>query len=937
MSDEPYSLLQNAASATPDPERALRNLRSFYEKYPEYTERLTANLRSISLLFSMSQFLANTSISNPEILFDAVNKIHLPIEKESLRASLRKDIEQLAQPSGEMLMEGFRVFKKKILLLVTLRDILGNADIVESMVELSVLADVIVEEALGTVQALMHKIYGEPEGEAFSVIAVGKLGSLELNFSSDIDLLYVYGREDGETSGVATPHGRLKNRISNHEYYCKLGESLNRFLSTSTGSGFGYRVDLRLRPEGQKGSLAMSLTAYELYYESWGSEWERAVLLRARPIAGDRRLGMDFLDMISPFVYRKYLDFNAIDEIRRMKTKIDATFKKDDIKRGRGGIREIEFFVHALQLIYGGKEPLLRERSTLKGLHYLLQKNLIGSGDYAVLSDNYQFLRKLEHRLQQLNDLQTHSLPSAEEELSALGRKMGFPDRKSFVEDLENRRRAVRKIYTSLFIERKSATPQSATRISLMLSEELSNSELRELLHGYAIKDTEKVIRNIQHIRDSTLSFQTLRGQRLLGKIIPAFFHESLTSGDPDAALTNLASFAGILSSEEPYLDLFVQNKLLIPILVRIFSQSEYIAKTIMKRREYLELLGHEMFPRKTLLSLKEELNGIISTGLSAAESIRIFKQMEEIRLGVLFLDKKIDIRRLMRELSKVAEAVVSVCIEQLAAKEGLAVIGFGKLGGRELTFNSDLDLIFVCGAEVTNDHVKTAERLIRFLHSHTQDGVAYSVDTRLRPEGSKGPLVSTMTTFEDYYEKSARFWEFQALLKARPIAGDRGTGCLFGEMKKTVLREKGSGISARDIKTMRDRIQNELSKEAEGYDIKLGPGGLEELEFTVQYLQLVNAHLHDELLVQGTLEGIKRLNSSGVIHDETAGFMKDTYVFYRTLETILRLTNEPVLKETSKAARIAPEFTGFNASSAFVRNLTERRLKVKGIFDKFL
>ncbi|MGD1075109.1 MAG: hypothetical protein ABR903_03395, partial [Thermodesulfovibrionales bacterium] len=607
MSAEPHSLLQNAASATPDPERALRNLRSFYDKHPAYTERLAANLRSISLLFSISQFLANTSLSNPEMLFDAINKIHLPIEKESLRASLRKDIEQLAQSSSEMLMEGFRVFKTKILLLITLRDILGNADIVESMVELSVLADVIVEEALRTVQAQMHKIYGEPEGEAFSVIAVGKLGSLELNFSSDIDLLYVYGREDGETSGFMTPHGTLKNRISNHEYYCKLGETLNRFLSASTGSGFGYRVDLRLRPEGQRGSIAMSLAAYELYYESWGSEWERAVLVRARPIAGDIQLGTDFLDMIGPFVYRKYLDFNAIGEIRRMKTKIDETFKKDDIKRGPGGIREIEFFAHALQLIYGGKEPLLRERSTLKGLHHLLQKHLVGPRDYAVLSDNYQFLRKLEHRLQQLNDLQTHSLPSSEEELSALGRKMGFSDRKSFVENLQNRRRAIRKIYASLFLERESLRPRTDTRISLLLSDELSDSELRELLHGYAIKDTEKIIRNIRHIRDSTLSFQTLRGQRLLGEIIPAFLQESLTSGDPDAALTNLDSFAAILSSEEPYLDLFIQNKLLIPILVRIFAQSDYLAKTIKKRHEYLELLGHAMFPRKTLVSLKKE------------------------------------------------------------------------------------------------------------------------------------------------------------------------------------------------------------------------------------------------------------------------------------------------------------------------------------------
>jgi glutamate-ammonia-ligase adenylyltransferase len=937
MRHEPSNIFKDTASATPDPERALRNLCSFYEKNPEYSEKLNTNLRSISLLFSISQFLANASISNPEILFDATNKIHLAIDEETLRASLRRDIEGSAQPSRENLMEVFRTFKKKILLLITLRDILGKADIVQSMLELSLLADVMVEEALRIVQVLTQEIYGEPEGDSFSVIAVGKLGSLELNFSSDIDLLYVYGREDGETSGVVTPHGTLKNRVSNHEYYCKLGENLNKFLSASTGSGFVYRVDLRLRPQGQRGSLAMSLTAYELYYESWGSGWERAALLRARPIAGDKNLGDDFLDVVRPFVYRKYLDFNAIDEIRRMKTKIDEIFKKDDIKRGQGGIREIEFFMHALQLIYGGKEPLLRERSTLKGLYHLLQKNLIGSGDYSVLSDNYRFLRKLEHRLQQLNDLQTHSIPSTEEELSALARKMEFRDSKGFVDDLESRRRSVRRIFDSLFTERASKTHRSDRKISLFLSEELSDSELRELLDGYAIKDTGKIIRSIHHMRDSTLSFQTLRGRRLLSEILPAFIHEALTSEDPDAAFTNLDSFAGILSSEESYLDLFVQNESLIQMLVCVFSQSEYLAKNIMKRPEYLELLGHEMFPKKTLLSLRKELKGIISPGLSVAESIRIFKQMEEIRLGFLFLDKKIDVRRLIKELSKVAEAVVSVCLGELATKDGLAVIGFGKFGGRELTFNSDLDLIFVCDTDVTENHIKTAEKLIRLLLSYTQDGMAYSVDTRLRPEGSKGPLVANMRAFEQYYAQSAHFWEFQALLKARPIAGNRETGCVFMEMKNSVLTEKGGGISVQDIKAMRDRIVVELSKEAEGYDIKLGPGGLEELEFTLQYSQLFNARLHNGLLVQGTLDGIKKLTTSGVIDKETADFMRDTYLFYRTVETILKLINEPVLRENSKAALLVSRFMGFNNSDEFVRNLRERRLKVKELFEKLL
>ncbi|HTR44379.1 MAG TPA: bifunctional [glutamate--ammonia ligase]-adenylyl-L-tyrosine phosphorylase/[glutamate--ammonia-ligase] adenylyltransferase, partial [Thermodesulfovibrionales bacterium] len=799
---------------------------------------------------------------------------------------------------------------------------------------LSMLADVVVGEALGIVRSRIKEQYGEPEDWSFAVIAIGKLGSHELNFSSDIDLLYVYGKEEGETAGTVTARGSVKNRLGCHEYYCKLGEGLNRFLSVNTGEGFCYRVDLRLRPEGQKGSLAVSLAGYEIYYESWGRAWERAVLLRARPIAGDAALGREFLRMVRPFVFRKYLDFSAIDEIRKMKTKINETFKKDDIKRGYGGIREIEFFVHALELIYGGKEPLLRERSTLRGLHQLLLKNLIGREDYAVLSDMYPFLRKLEHRLQQLNDLQTHTLPSGESELGAMGRKMGYHDKESFLDDLGERRKKVRAIYDSLFMGRGAKVQEEEKKTSLLLSEDLSDSELADLLSGYSIRDEARIIRNIRHMRESTFAFQTLRGQRLLGEILPVFLDEALRAKNPDAAVNNLQSFMELLSSEESYLDLFAKNGMLIPILIRVFSQSDYLAKNIMKRKEYLELLGHEMFTRKTLASMKEELGEIIAAGQPVAEAIRIFKQMEEIRLGVQFLDRRIGALRLMKELSKTAEAIVSVCLRELAGEESLAVIGFGKSGGRELSFNSDLDLIFVCAREVTEADVKAAERLIRLLISYTQDGTAYTVDTRLRPEGSKGPLVSSVEAFRDYYLKAAQFWEFQALLKARPLAGSTAAACRFMEMKRDVLREKGGKVSIQDIRAMRARIERELSKEAKGHDIKLGPGGLEELEFTVQYLQLINIHDHDALMVPGTLDGIARLSVAGVIDKEIGGRMREIYVFYRALEGFLRLIQEPVLREHSVSASSAAELTGFTDRDGLLKDLRERREEVRHWFE---
>lgn len=927
--------LKEAAAATPDPDRAYRNLRAFISENAGSADRLSDVLRPAALLFCTSQFLANFSVAHPGAFFDAVRDLAEPVSRETARKALDAATTDVPFQDTDALMAAFRDCKKRLLLRISLRDILGRADIVESMAELSALADVLTEGALGAVDRRMKETYGEPAEDAFSVISVGKLGSEELNFSSDIDLLYVYRREEGETSGIASSRGIVKNRISNHEYYCKLGEQLNRFLSAATEDGFVYRVDLRLRPQGQKGSLAVSLFGYEVYYESWGQAWERAVLLRARPAAGDVRMGREFLDMVRPFVYRKYLDHNAIEEIRRMKTKIDEAFKKDDIKRGYGGIREIEFFVHALQLLYGGKEPLVRDRSTLTGLHRLMQKNFIGPSDCSILSDHYRFLRRLEHRLQQLNDLQTHSLPSGENDLAALGRKMGFPGAGPFQSDLERRRREVRRIYDSLFSGGPAGRPEEADRSLALLSEDLSDNEARDLLAGVSLRDPERAARNIRLLRDSAHSFQTLRGQRLLNRILPAFLREALLSVDPDAAINNLQAFGALLASEESYLDLFAEKETLIPVLVRVFSRSDFLAKAIVKRLEYLDLLGHELFPRKTLRALGEELRAIARTGRSVADAIRILKQKEEIRLGVLFLDRKVPVTRLTRELTKTAESILSVSLEELGRPEGLAVIGLGKAGGRELTFGSDLDLVFVADPEATDVSVKAAERLIRLLISYTQDGTAYGVDTRLRPEGSKGPLVPTIAAFRDYYRGTAHPWELQALLKARPVAGSRKTGRRFMELRAEVLRERGTSVTIDGIRFMRERIERELSKEGAGLDIKLGPGGLEELEFTVQYLQLSHCREYPALLVQGTLDAIRRLSAAGVVVPETCRFLGEAYILYRTAETALRLLNEPVLKEQSPALRLAAEMTGYRDSAGFLDAFHKWRKKVREFFGR--
>lgn len=937
--------LEESAYATPDPERSLKNLSSFLNENPSRADELDANLRNISLLFSHSQFLANFCVARPDVLLDTLRDIDSPQNREALFSALKKTLDNVddaasrfygssTQESLNPYMTSVREFKMKELLRTTLRDILSKTDLVEVMFELSTLADVVIEHSLGVVKKSVDVIYGTPSHDAFSVISLGKLGGEELNFSSDVDLVFVYGTEMGETDGVMTKQAVTVNRISNHEYYCKLGEALTRFLSLNTEAGFAYRVDLRLRPEGQRGPIAMSLRGYEMYYESWGRAWERAMLIRARPVAGDPELGKSFIEMIRPFVYRKYLDFSSIDEIRRLKTRIDSTFKKGDIKRGYGGIREIEFFTQALQLIYGGREPLLRERSTLRALHRLLQKALIGQEDCFILSNNYRYLRTLEHRLQQFNNLQTHTLPTGETELEVLGKKMGFHDRKTFITALEARRSKIRRIYDSLFAEKKEEPSSGAT----FFDEELSDMELREYLANTGLKDVERAVRNIKAIKDSTLTFQTLRGRRLLGEILPAFIDSALKSGDPDMALNHLQSFAGLLSIHEAYLELFSREKALIDMLAYVFSQSGYLSKMLMSRPQHLEVIGWEEFVKKSLTDLKKEIRAGISEGHSVSDAVRLGRQTEEIRLGLLFLQKRIGVEEVIRGLSKTADAVLSVCLENISpGMKNMAIIGLGKLGGREITFSSDIDIIFVSPEEVEQATTKDAERFLRMLISYTKEGIAYSVDTRLRPEGSKGPLVSSLESLKKYYERGAAFWEFQALLKARPVAGDRKAGRSFMRMAKEVLVSRGIEISASDIRQMRERIVRELSKESEGYDIKLGPGGIEDIEFTVQYLQLLNCRKHKSVLVQGTTYAIKRLESSGIMNRGEADFLKETYFFYRTLESFLRLKGENILKREEYILNTAAGFMGFAGQNDFVEYLERKRKEIRRITERYL
>jgi glutamate-ammonia-ligase adenylyltransferase len=923
----------------PDPERTKNNIDSFLSKNPEYKERLDKHIYEVSNLFSYSQFLANYCIKNPHSLFRAIEQLDNPFNTDELKEELRSLFRSITTINEGMNL--VRNFRKDYFLILTLQDILKINSLQDVMLHMSNLADAILSESLNFVESFLKQRYGEPENNSLSLISLGKLGAQELNYSSDVDVIFVYKKE-GETSGIRTISGIKINKISAFEYYTKLVEEFSRFLSANTDNGFAYRVDLRLRPQGQRGSLVMSLSSYEEYYESWGQLWERAVLIRARPIAGDGELGNQFLNIIKPFVYRKYLDFDAIDEIRKMKSQVEqikgGSFSRD-IKRGYGGIREIEFFIQIFQLIYGGKYPILRERSTFKGLHKLLQKGFIGYEDYAQLLDNYIFLRTLEHRLQQLNDIQTHTMPSDEKELKILSKKMGFRNTQSFLEELSDRRKKVRTIYDSLLETKRTDIATGLLSSIYWDMDSPIESLLVEELKKKNIKDTTKTIYHLMKIKSNIYSFQTLRGRRLLEEILSKFIDDALNTENPELTILNIVDFSSILTTRESYLEFLAEKPDIISLFNFIFCHSEYLSKMIMVNPEYMEIIIEGLERKKRLAMLDSEIK-LFFEKYGESKAIRLFKKFEEIRLGILFLNKKISIIEVMRSLSMVAEVILTALLKKFS--KDLNIIAFGKLGGREIIFHSDLDLIFLTKDYPKNSDIKSAEQILRTCLSYTKDGIAYKVDTRLRPDGSKGPLVNSLQAIADYYQRHAQLWELQALLKARPVQylyqekKDFKTLKQFMDIRKDCLINRGNEITLREIRKMRERIRLELAKEEEGsYNIKLGEGGLEDLEFVVQYLQLKNCKKYPEIIVQNTVDAIYRLNKKALLKDSDATILKEIYLFYRVVETLLRLRNEIFLRPNTAVSSGIANFLGMSERD-LLSSLDRNKTWIKAFLERF-
>ena len=986
--------LMGACSLSADPDACLNN----FERVSAACDSRASFLGMMSLhpdgvkllapLFAASMFLTSYITGEPERTLGwllAEGRLDAPKERDGMLSDCLAACPP-DTPSDEA-MEKLRHFKYTEFCRITVRDLLGRADLAETTREISNLADSALEAALRVAMRELDHRHGAPRLKTpggrhtrcpFTVIALGKHGGRELNFSSDIDIMYVYLSDKGETSGP--------QKITNHQYFVKLGERLTKMIGEKTAAGFVFRVDLRLRPEGERGDLTQSLVGYETYYESWGQTWERSMLIKARPCAGDAVLGRAFMEMIRPFVFRKYLDYSSIAEIREMKKRIEKAGaaragREVDLKKGVGGIREVEFFISALQLIYGGREPGIRERNSMKALHRLALKNLISFDEQKDLTRAYEFLRTAEHRVQVVDERQTHSLANEKASVEALARRMGFRERAgvsagtAFMSALDKHTRRVREIYNGLFAERGEREALKEEGFDLLLAEDITEDYAVGLLEAEGFSQPHRAYRNVLLLRDGSAgSALTPRSRRLFMEIMPTLLSGCAASADPDMALNNLESFVSSYGSREGIHTFIKERPESATLLTKLLGSSEYFSRLFVAHPEMSDLLlMSDEGLDKAKAEMASELAGYLDNSQDFAgkmDALRKFKHAEETRIGVKDLLVNPGCRAVSKDLTELAEVVVGAALgmaaDDMAAKHGLpdgakgmcgiAVAGFGKLGAGELNYGSDLDILFIYdkpaksrkgGMGGSEYYARLAERVIFALSSLTREGAAFRVDARLRPGGSKGVLAHTVGSLGKYYEDKASVWELQALTRARAVAGDQGLMVAFESMRTKVLSGPRDTAQVADaVRAMRTRMERELGRGKKGvYDIKYGRGGTVDVEFAVQYLQLTNGHAHPEVLTTDATLALKALAGAGVISGGDSDALTSSYIFLRELESKIRITTgqpgsvmpEDARKSGVLAARLGYLSKGEDAARMLVGDLTRHAEVVRGLFDRIV
>jgi glutamate-ammonia-ligase adenylyltransferase len=929
------------------------------QAYPQVLEQVRGNASlgaQLNRLWIASDFAADVCCTSPWIIADLLQTGDLFVDYANWERQLPDFVRRLPPElvSGDplaALRQQLRYFRKREMLRIIWRDVNSGAALMNTCGNLSMLADVCVAFAIEQLTPVCQKAHGIPLDESgdeqqLIVLAMGKYGADELNMSSDIDLIFAFP-ENGETTVTAelkeaAPQAQV---TSIQQYFCKLGQLLINTLDSMTADGFVFRVDLRQRPYGSTGALALPVDAMEEYYQSQGRDWERFAMIKVRAVTGQPAAAGRLLGILRAFSYRRYLDFATIDSLRGLKAQIEQQVRRKgmsaNIKLGAGGIREIEFIVQVLQLIYGGKHPHLQQPRLLDALAELVLQHCMTPADAEALRTSYLFLRKLEHAIQALQDKQTHNYPSDEFSEYRIALSLGMKDVHELRTTLQNIRATVAGHFADLIAEPKTGARAIVDPdLTFIWQGSLDRERAMEVLERKGFKPPTEVLEALDAYRTSRqiLAMDPASRDRM-NRFIPVLLARLAQEPDPVLGFNRVIVFVQAVAQRTIYLVLLLENPLALTQLINLCSASPWVVEQLSRHPALLDELLRPMSqpPARVELQdmLRQQLLRVASLEIDEQlNSLQYFKQEQMLTVAAAELSGTMPLMKVSDYLTWLAEVIVSHVLglawQQLVDKYGFPcntsgqsgemdfiVIAYGKLGGIELNYGSDLDLVFMHAGDAEKEttggtkglvlnsgafYVKLGQKILALLSTQTITGKLYEIDVRLRPSGASGVLVSSQESFRRYQQENAWTWEHQALIRARVIAGSSGLADAFTEIRAEVLGTKREPVAlAHDIVSMRQRMRKELGSKnpAATFHPKQDAGGLVDIEFIVQYLVLNHAwHCPQLLEFSDNMRLLDVIAAQNILPREAAQKLQQIYIEYR-----IRLHRLALQKGTSLLA----------------------------------
>ena len=946
-------VLQTIRERAPDERLALAYLLQLADRTPAELRYVLANRAAAAdLIFCLgsSQIVAadlvNAGASWPTVFADARTQTAAQL-LDAISFTLPANLDDKRAAASAL-----GHFKRVLFLRIAIADLLGIFTVPDTTTVLSRLAEECIRGALAATAAVLHSSI-DPNRD-FCVLAMGKLGAGELNLSSDIDLVYLLdGTYDASRAAAAQ----------------RFGETLTEILSAEC-----FRVDLRLRPGGRSSPLVVTLEGALTFYENLGDTWERAALLRARPAAGAVALGAKLISELERFVYRRYFDFDTLDQLRAMKYQIETELRSpalvaSNIKLGRGGIRELEFIVQALTLIYGGRDHRLRTPQTLTALDRLQSHGYLARPRAERLQAAYLLLRDVEHKLQVAAGLQTHTLPADDRgfaKLAARMRRGKSPGASAALRaELEGHREFVATQFREMLAgggQRPQSDPSPQALAAWLAANDRKGAEQALMDLSFArpadSANSLKMLANgPAHTRTSD------RRRELIDRLGPQLLDEISRLPDPDLALLNLANCVGAMGARTSFLALLEEHPATRKVLLKLFASSSHLSALFTRHPEMLDTLVRSDLARlrRPADELHGELAGLLAASAdfeSRLDTLRSFRQQEFLRIAIADLAGHLELDEVQTELTLLAETclreALTLAVTEVAIRHPippalkLCALAMGRLGSAEMSYNSDLDLIFVyhLSSEVAasgHEHAaRIVQKLISVLEALTREGFVYKLDLRLRPSGNSGPLVASLDSFRDYHRQSSAVWERQALVRARVVAGDAGLGRQVERARREfVFGRNLEPREAAEIAAMRLRMENEIGAETfDRLNLKQGPGGLVDVEFLTQMMALRYGHEFHELRSRSTVALIRALAGRALLAPAQAGHLEVDYRFLLLLENRLRIeTDQAAWALPTAAEKLSPiarrmGFDGPNAAAQLLAELEHRRIRIRAIFD---